>query len=143
MMELLPDIRDMLGSVSLLKRKSDCYITPHENWMPTGTNQPCIGVRFGGSQRAEMACGVSELTVTIQLVGFARMTADGETAVCGEAGVYALMEAATGVLQSRWGELDGCQGLVIGSDTPTDLYVSENALGLVKLVRTVVCTLEI
>lgn len=142
-MELLQDIRSMLESVSLLKRKSDCYITPHENWMPTGTNQPCIGIRFGGAQRAELACSVSELTVTIQLIGFVRMTADGETAVCGEAGAWALQEAATGVLQSRWGELDGCQGLVIGSDTPTDLYVSENALGLVKLVRTVVCTLEI
>jgi hypothetical protein len=139
---LLPELREILQTIPIMKRKSDCYITPHENWMPTGTGQPCIGIKFDGGTRAGLTCGVEEFTASILLVGFARMTQDGETAVCGEAGVGVLLDAANERLSAAWMQLTGCQGLEIGEDGPTDLYVSENSLGLVKLVRTVVCTLQ-
>lgn len=134
---LLPAIRDILQTVPLLKRKGDCYITPHENWMPTGTGQPCLGIKAAGRKPTELTCGLSEFTGIVSLVGFVRMAADGETPVCGEAGAYALIDAAAERLRDTWQEIAGCEGLDIGEDSPTDLYVSENSLGLVKLVRTV------
>lgn len=135
---LLPEIRTILQTLPMLKRQGDCYITPHENWMPTGTGQPCIGIKAAGGKRAELICGLSEFDGIINLAGFVRMTADGEAAVCGDVGVYALINAATERLTGTWQEIVGCEGLEIGEDgNGTDLFVSENALGLVKLVRTV------
>ena len=139
---LLPIIRETLQTMPLLKRKGDCYITPHENWMPTGTGQPCIGIKYMGGQRSELSCGVIELAPTIALVGFVRMTADGEAAICGDAGLSILLDAASERLLAAWTQIDGCQGLEIGPDGPTDLYVSENSLGLVKLVRTINITMQ-
>ncbi len=138
----MPAIRESLQTIPLLKRKSDCYITPHENWMPTGTGQPCIGIKPAGGQRTDLTCGAAEFSASIMLAGFVRMAQEGESPVCGEAGVYALLDAASERLLAGWAAIDGCQGLEIGPDGPTDLYVSENALGLVKLVRTVVCTIQ-
>ena len=139
---LLPAIRETLQTIPLLKRRGDCYITPHENWMPTGTGQPCIGIKAEGVLRTELTCGVGEFAASISLAGFVRMTQDGESPICGEAGVYALLDAASERLAGAWTRYVGCQGLEIGPDGPTDLYVSENSLGLVKLVRTINITMQ-
>lgn len=142
MNRLLPEIRTALQGMTRFSRASDCYITPHENWMPTGTRQPCIGIKDGGTVRRELTCGLVELTATVALVGFVRMTADGETAVCGDAGIFPLLDEAAALLLASWTAVEGCQGLEVGPDRPSELYQAENTQWIVKLVRSMVYTIQ-
>jgi len=140
---LLPEVQAVLRRMARFNRPSDCYITPHENWMPTGTRQPCIGIKDAGITRMELTCGIIELTATVDLVGFARMTVDGGTAIVGNEGVFPLLDEASALLSTFWDQgFTGIQGVKIGMDRPTELYQAENTQWIVKLVRTMIYTVQ-
>lgn len=142
MQNLLPIIRQTLEVLPQLPRKSDCYITPHVNYMPTGTRQPCIGIKDGGTSRRELTCGGIEVEARVDLACMVLMSGDGETPMCGDAGVFALADDATALLLTGWLDLSGCQGVEMGPDKPTELYQAENGQFLIKLVRTMVYTMH-
>lgn len=139
---LLPSIKTVLKELPLLQRKSDCYITPHVNWMPTGTRFPCLGIKDGGMARQELAGDMLELTATINLVAFTPITADGGDAVCGQVGVLAILNAAVSLLIDNHLGMTEIQRMAIGADMPSELYQAENNQWIVKMVRTVVYTME-
>ena len=139
MQTLLPAIKTALQGLQQLPRKSDCYITPHVNWMPTGTRQPCIGIKDGGIAREELAGEEMELTARVDLAGFVRMTAEGNEAV---SGVYQLLDDATAILINNSLNLSDVIRVQIGQDRPTELFQAENNQWIVKLVRTLIYTLE-
>lgn len=142
MQTLLPAIKTALQGMSQLHRKGDCYITPNHNFMPTGTRQPCIGIKDAGVVREELVGEGMTLTMRVDLVGFVRMTADGSDAVCGENGVYVLLDAATALLVGNRLGLSDVLWVQIGPDRPTELFQAENNQWIVKLVRTLIYTLE-
>lgn len=140
---LLPLIRAALQQgLTQLPRRSDCYVTPHANYMPTGTRQPSLGIKDGGVGRREQTCGVMELSATVELVGFVRMSADGEAAMCSDDGVMALLDDAVALLAAHADTMDGVQGFTVGADRPSEMYQADNNQWLVKLVRTVTYTIE-
>jgi hypothetical protein len=142
MQTLLPAIQAVLQGLLQLPRRGDCYITPHLNYMPTGTRQPCIGIKDGGISRVELAGEEMELTARVDLAGFVRMTGDGFEAVCGPSGVYQLLDDATAeLINNRLGLADVLR-VQIGTDKPTELFQADNKQWIVKLVRTLVYTLE-
>lgn len=142
MQTLLPALCRSLELLPQLARKSDCYITPHPNYMPTGTRQPCIGIKDGGASRSELSCGGIELTARVELVCMVSMAGTGEAPMCADTGVFCLADAATTLLLNDWLDLPGCQGMEIGSDRPTELYQADNGQFLIKLVRTLIYTLH-
>lgn len=141
MQTLLPLVRQALEGMPALNRRSDCYITPHANWMPTGTRQPSIGIKDGGVLRREQSCGAVELTMTVDLVVMVHMAGEGETPICAESGVFALADQAMELLLTATA-LEGFQGLTIGPDRPTELYQAASGQFLIKLVRTMIYTIE-
>ena len=141
MQTLLPLIRQTLEGMAALNRRSDCYITPHPNWMPTGTRQPSIGIKDGGVRKKELSCGALELTMNVDLVVMVHMAGEGETPICGENGVFALADQAVELLMDA-APPEGLQGFSIGQDRPTELYQAASGQFLIKLVRTVVFTVE-
>lgn len=142
MQSLLPEIRDQLQALSGLHRKSDAYVTPHENWMPTGTRQPCVGIKDAGTSRRELGCGALELRMSVALACFVHMAGEGETPLCGDAGLFMLADAATDLLLAGWLDVAGCQALTVGNDRPSEMFQADNGQFLVKMVRTVVYTVE-
>jgi len=142
MQTLLPAIRDVLQNLTQLPRKGDCYITPHVGYMPTGTIQPCLGIKDAGVTREELAGGMVELTMKVDLAGFVKMAIDGGEVICGEKGLYQLLDAAIGLLGDGDLGLAGFQGMWIGPDRPSELFKTGNNQWLVRLVRTVIFTME-
>ena len=143
MQTLLPAIKAALQGLPQLPRKSDCYITPDVNMMPTGTRQPCIGIKDGGIDRVDLMGEMMELTARVTLVGFVKLPiSDGYEAICSDKGVYPLLDAATALLINNLLGLSGVQRVQVGSDRPTEAFVAENKQWLIKLVRTLVYTLE-
>ena len=139
MQTLLPAIRSVLQTLPQLPRRSDCYITPHVNYMPTGTSQPCIGIKDAGVARSEEAGEMLELTMKVELAGFVKMTADGGKAV---SEVYKLLDAASALLMNNHLGLTDIDRVQLGPDRPTELFRADNNQWIVKLVRTIVYTVE-
>jgi len=139
MQTLLPAIKNVLQTLPQLPRRSDCYITPHVNYMPTGTRQSCLGIKDGGVIREEQASGVLELTMRVELAAFVRMTADGGEAVTG---LYQFMDDASDLLMHNDLGLADIDKVEIGPDRPTEMFQAENKQWIVKLVRTMIYTLE-
>lgn len=143
MQTLLPAIKTALHVMPQLNRRSDCYITPEVNWMPTGTRQPCIGIKDGGIEREELAGEMAELTAKVLIVGFVKLpVSDGFVAICDTKGVYPLLDAATTILRNNYLGLTDVMRIQIGPDRPTEAFMAENKQWLVKLVRTLIYTLE-
>lgn len=139
MQTLLTAIRNVLQTLPQLPRRSDCYITPHVNFMPTGTRQPCLGIKDGGVIRDEQPGEMVELTMKVDLVAFVRMTADGGEAVVG---LYQFMDDASDLLMHNYLGLADINQVQIGPDRQTEMFQAENNQWIVKLVRTVIYTLE-
>jgi hypothetical protein len=110
--------------------------------MPAGTRLPSLGVKDAGMIRQELAGEMLEITARVDLVGFVNMTADGAEAICGTTGVCQLLDAATVMLTNNRLGLADVQRVEIGPDTPTELFQADNNQWIVKLVRTLVYTLE-
>jgi len=142
MKTLLPAIQTTLQTMSQLERRSDCYLTPHANYMPTGTRQPCIGIKDAGTIRQELAGEVLELKARVELVGFVKMTGDGSACLCGTDGVFQLLDDAAGLLRNNHLSLTDVQRVEIGPDRPSELFRAENNQWIVKLSRTMIYTLE-
>ncbi|KJR98788.1 MAG: hypothetical protein VR65_20010 [Desulfobulbaceae bacterium BRH_c16a] len=136
---LLPAIKNVLQTLPQLPRRSDCYITPHVNYMPTGTRQPCLGIKDGGVTREEQPGEMVELTMRIELAAFVRMTTDGGEAVVG---LYRFMDDASDLLMHNHLGLTDIDQVQIGPDRPTEMFQAENKQWIVKLVRTMSYTLE-
>lgn len=142
MQTLLPAIRTALQALSQLPRASDCYITPHVNFMPTGTRQPCLGIKDGGMQREELAGEMLQLTARVELAGFVKMSGDGGEAICTSSGVYELLDDASDILTNNYLGLSDIIRVQIGPDRPSELFQTDNKQWIVKLVRTMIYTLE-
>jgi hypothetical protein len=142
MITLLPAIKAVLEDLTQLPRKSDCYITPHANFMPTGTRQPCLGIKDAGMVPSELAGEMLDITARVDLIGFVKMTADGQAAICGDDGLYALLDAATDLLVKNRLGLADVQTVIIGPTRPSEMFSAENNQWLVKLTRTMIYTLE-
>lgn len=146
MQTLLPAIQTVLQTgLTQLNRQSDCYVTPNVNIMPTGTRQPCIGITDGGVTRVELAGEMLELTMRVDLAGFVRLpNSDGYEAICGEGGVFQLLDDATALLIAN--PMTAISGMdpkvLVGDDRASEAYQAENRQWLVKLVRTVFYTCE-
>jgi len=140
MKTLLPAIRSVIQGV--MPRPSDCYITPNVNYMPTGTRQPCIGIKDAGISREELAGEMVEITATVELVGFVQMSEDGFTALCGNGGVFQLLDTATDALINNLLGLPDVQRVEIGQDSPSTLSTTDTNQFLVMMTRTLIYTLE-
>ena len=143
MQYLLPALKANLETLPQLHRLSDVYITPSVNWMPTGTRPPCVGIVPGPVTRRELSCSAMELTLQVQLALFADMAQDGETPLLHEDnGLYLLADDASSRAMEGALDIDGCQGLTIGDDARPELFQATTGQYLVRLVRTLVYTIE-
>lgn len=138
---LLPAVQTALQTLSLLHRESDCYLTPHANWLPTGVRFPCLGIKDGGVIREELAGEMVGLTMTVELVTMTLLPADGSGFV-DEKSAFALLDAAEHVLVYNLLEVPGATGVSVGNDLPSELFRSDNNQWIVKLVRRMVYTIE-
>lgn len=138
---LLPAVQLVLKDLPLLRRASDCYLTPDINWLPTGVRFPCLGIKDGGVIREELAGEMIGLTMTVELVGMTLLPADGSDLV-GEAGSFALLDAAQQLLVFDLLGVSGATGVSIGNDLPSKLFRSDNNQWIVQLVRRMVYTIE-
>lgn len=80
-----------------------------------------------------------ELTARVDLAGFVRMSADGAEAM---RSVYQLLDDAVEILKNNYLSTVDVMRIQIGPDRPTELYQAENNQWIVKLVRTIIYTLE-
>ena len=143
MQYLLPLIRDQLQTLPQLRRLSDVYITPSINWLPTGTRPPCVGIVPGPVARRELSCSAMELTLQVQLALFADMATDGEAPLLHEDnGLYLLADDASTRAAEGALDIDGCQGMTIGADARPELFQATTGQMLVRLVRTLIYTVE-
>jgi hypothetical protein len=138
---LLPAVQDALQTLALLHRESDCYLTPHANWLPTGVRFPCLGIKDGGVIREELGGEMIGLTMTVELVAMTLLPADGSGFV-GEQSTFALLDAAGQRLIYNLLQVPGATGVSIGNDLPSELFRSDNNQWIVKLVRRVIYTVE-
>lgn len=136
---LLPVIREALSGLPQLNRRSDCYVTPHENYMPTGTRLPCLGIKDAGGVPEEIGGGMIELTAKVSLVGFVKLTVDGELAVVE---VFNLVRAAKDLLKDNALGMADFRRVQIGAFRPTELFQADNNQWMVKLVSSLIYTLE-
>ena len=143
MQYLLPALKANLQTLPQLHRLSDVYITPSVNWMPTGTRPPCVGIVPGPVARRELSCSALELTLQVQLALFADMATDGEAPLLHEDnGLYPLADDASSRAAEGALDIDGCQALTIGADAKPDLFQAPTGQMLVRLVRTLIYTVE-
>lgn len=136
---LLTAIQDILQNLPQLPRKSDCYVTPHVNYMPTGTRLPCLGLKDGGINRAELAGEMAELSMKVLLVGFVNMKTDGGKVM---SEIYELLDDATAMLVGADLGIAGMAGPDVGPDSPSEMFLADNKQWIVKLVRTLTYTVD-
>ena len=109
----------------------------------TGTRPPCVGIVPGPVARRELSCSALELTLQVQLALFADMATDGEAPLLHEDnGIYLLADDASTRAMEGALDIDGCQALTIGSDARPELFQATTGQMLVRLVRTLVYTVE-
>ena len=143
MQYLLPHLLANLQTLPQLRRLSDAYITPSPGWMPTGTRPPCVGIVPGPVARRELSCAALELTLQVQLALFADMATDGEAPLLHQDnGIYLLADDASTRAMEGALDIDGCQGLTIGDDARPELFQATTGQMLVRLVRTLIYTIE-
>ena len=143
MQYLLPHLLANLQTLPQLRRLSDAYITPSPGWMPTGTRPPCVGIVPGPVARRELSCAALELTLQVQLALFADMATDGEAPLLHEDnGIYLLADDASTRAMEGALDIDGCQALTIGGDARPELFQATTGQMLVRLVRTLIYTVE-
>lgn len=143
MQTLLPKIRARLQGLPWLKRRQDVYVTPYENFMPTGTRPPCLGIVPGPVTRRELAGEMVERQLTVRLAAYVPLTGDGEGVLCDAGtGVYPLLDGACALLTGSGLDVPGLQLVRIGGDRGSELFQTDNKTWLVKVVRDVLCTVE-
>lgn len=111
-------------------RDRDVFITPHENYIPSGARQPCIGVKDGRIRRKELGGGMIEEVLQISCVAIVK--ADGEDGLSGEKGVLQLVKSIEVTLDQNLLGLAGMESAWSPSESAAQLFVTNNKQWLVK-----------
>ena len=138
----LPEISNLLAWLVVDGATIPAGIVPHEKWLPSGSSLPFLGIRHAGSVRSDLTCAVVETAATINLVANIRMDSDAETAICGDVGALAIVDAATSILLASWETLTGCQAVEVLKDHPSDVFQTENNQIIVQIVRSLLVTVQ-
>lgn len=136
MRTLLPAIKTAIQGIALLASTADAFVTPDPAWRPVDAGATCIGIFGTGVEREELAGEMVDITISVDLVGFVPMLASGSDAVCGAAGVVALLDAATTILKKNSLSQAGFTGVMVGGDSKTALYQASESQWLVMMSRT-------
>lgn len=75
------------------------FITPADNWMPTGTPTPCIGIRDSGHSEKEGAAQVIDTNQRLAITLWTPLDYDGEKTITGVDGTLTLCEKIEQVLR--------------------------------------------
>lgn len=144
MKNLLPAIQTALqaGLTAKLAKTSDCYIAPTSSWQPDGTGPVAVGICSAGMDRIDLAGQCTELEATVEISGFVPMAADGKEVICGNTGLYALMDAVSALLFGNTLGLADVQGVKVGSDSKPEMYQAASKIWLVKMDREFIYTME-
>lgn len=95
---LLKNLRSHLETELGLASRA-VFITPADNWMPTGTPAPCLGIRDSGHTDTEGAAGVIDTDQRLALTIWTPLDYDGEKTITGVAGTLTICEKIEQVLR--------------------------------------------
>jgi hypothetical protein len=143
MQTLLPAIQARLERLDSLSKRQQAFVSPFENFMPTGSRPPCIGIVPGVVRRTELGGEAMEIELSVLLVGFVLLDNSGQWLVA-EDGVYGLLDQAVEAVgkDQLTTEVTGLLWGRVGTDRRSELFVTENKLWIVKVVRELIYTKE-
>jgi hypothetical protein len=118
------------------------FLTPHENFFPTGARCPAIGIKDGRSVTTELAGDYISETIEVKLIAWVMMTIDGEEAVVGDSGVVPLTLGIQRVLDGNRLDMGECHHARLLSSEPSIPFVTDNKQWMVKKTTTIRYDLE-
>lgn len=138
---LLRAVKAALQAADIVAPRS-VFFTPHENFFPTGTRCPAIGIKEGKSVTTELPGDYINQVMEVKLISWVSMTVDGEEAVVGDDGIIALAMATQRVLDGNRLDLPEVHhARLVGSD-PSIPFVTDNKQWLVKKTTTIQYDME-
>lgn len=108
------------------------FFTPHGTFIPHGIDFPAIGIKDGTTNHQEGGSEILEDTVQVEFIVWNDMTAGGEEAVVGDAGVVTLLTELVDFLRGNTLGVEAIRYVRIVSKKPSVLFFGENRRWLLK-----------
>lgn len=112
MKELLTAIQTQLRTSLTYVRDSDVFITPHENYIPSGVKFPCVGIKDGDVDGTDLMGGCEENKLSVTIIPYVQL-AKSEAAVMGDAatGKNGIIEISDDIKTALDGNFLGIAGM--------------------------------
>lgn len=140
MRELIQAIQAELRAEISYIRDGDIYIAADTGYLPDHVLQPCLGIKDGEATRVELAGGMWEVTLTVELIIFVQLHKE-EAGVVGDSasGRKGVLEIAADIHAALDENLLGITGMISAfspSESESRLFVDEDGGGLQQKIIT-------
>ena len=138
MKELLSAIKTALQQGIAYARPQDVYVTPDLALIPNGVKAPAVAIKDGPVARSELAGGMLNLALTVQVAVFAQILKP-EASVMGDAaaglkGVLELAGDVHGVLDENLLGIAGMLGAFSASESASESVGNESEMFQRKVI---------